>query len=129
MNDKKILNLAYFWAEKFCDKLDIPIPPIEVRGEDYRDWRVIADTIYEVEEQLDAGFFHTDWVIVNEKIVLRRATVGTSYVILRCIAHECRHAWQIRNEDSFSEEDAQEWTKEQIKGVKICQLKKQVNQI
>lgn len=100
-----------------CDELGIGYLDIELDdhagwGGTYERGRYDAEMIYGVDGNFK-GF-------MNDKIILRPSRLDTWIQVRGTVAHECRHAWQLRQPDypiDFGEEeedDARQWAREQV---------------
>lgn len=97
-----------------CNKLNIPHIEVELNddGSDYERGRYDAELLYDIHDNFK-GF-------MNEKIILHPSMLDSQVQVRGTVAHECRHAWQMR-QDEYSidfgdeaEEDARRWAKEQV---------------
>ncbi len=114
MDKELVKEVAHDWAKTCCDDLDIEVPPIEI--EDYKPSDPSERGKYESDISFDANNNFEE--ILSERIVLRPNMFGTEMQVRGTVAHECRHAWQARNVEGFSEElseeDAKEWAKDKV---------------
>lgn len=115
MDKKLIRKIAHDWAKVCCNDLGIDVPPIYL--EDYNPPDLTERGKYECDISFDENDNFDG--ILSEKIVLRPNMFGTEMQVRGTVAHECRHAWQARHVESFSEaelseDDAREWARDKV---------------